>query len=116
MLSSRSVAFAASACLRCPSGHGATAIHPAQRLAPIDEGALAEHPSAGGVRSQTYSWRNALILAPTLGGVRIQGSTSRDTSLQRITAAPRARDRVWVAGDRFQVQVQVTWTCTGRRS
>jgi hypothetical protein len=114
VLSSRSVAQAASACVVTPP----TSV-PLRFTQPNGSPRLIrvrwQNNRPAGTSSQTYSWRNAQILFPTSGGVQIQGSTSRETSLQRITSAPRARDRVWVAGDRFQVQVQVTWTCTGRR-
>lgn len=69
--------------------------------------------SPAGAQSQTYSWRNAAIVPPTTGGVEILGANSRQARLRRITSAPRARDRVWVDGDVFRVQVLVTWTCAG---
>jgi hypothetical protein len=117
VLSSRSVAFAASAgtCvavipdtvpLRFTQPNGSP------RLLKVRW----QNSRPPGASSQTYSWRNAQIVPPTTtGGVEILGSTSREMSLRRITAAPRARDRVWVVGDNFKVQVKVTWTCSGSR-
>jgi hypothetical protein len=114
VLSSRSVAFAASACVAAPP-----ASVPLRLTQPSGSPRLIrvrfQNNRPPGTSSQTYSWRNALIVAPTSGGVEILGPTSRETSLRRITSAPRARDRIWVEGDKFQVQVQVTWTCTGGR-
>lgn len=59
-------------------------------------------------------WRNALIVAPTLGGVQILNSTSQETSLQRLRPPLPTRQQVWVAGDKVKVQIEVTWRCPGR--
>lgn len=64
-----------------------------------------------GADSQTYGWGGAQIVPPTTGGVELLSPTQRECRVRRITAAPRPRDQVWMAGDVFTIEIEITWTC-----
>jgi hypothetical protein len=113
VLSSRSVAFAASGeCVATiPTTAAIRFTHSNASRRRITARYQPSRPS--GASSQTYSWRNAVILPPTTGGVALLGATQQTATLERRRPGLRPNNQVWVAGDAFSVDVQITWTCTG---
>jgi hypothetical protein len=111
VLSSRSVAFAASGeCVATiPTTAAIRLSHSNAAPRRITANYLPSRPN--GASSQTYSWRNATIVPPATGGVALLSTTQRSTTLERRRPGLRPRDQVWAAGDGFTVDVQITWTC-----
>lgn len=113
MLSSRDVAFAASACL---------AVVPPPTV-PLTFRQLAGSPRVIRVRwdrdrptgaaSQNYRW-SATMAPNSVGTVTVSNPGSRETTLRRNIPGLRPRDQKWVAGDQCNIRVQVTWRCAVR--
>jgi hypothetical protein len=113
VLSSRSVAVAASGDCVATYPETATIRFSHSNAARRRIRARYQPSRPNGAASQTYSWRNAVILPPTAGGVVVLGTTQQTATLERRIPNLRPRDQVWAAGDAFGVDVQITWTCRG---
>jgi hypothetical protein len=68
-------------------------------------------PTATG---QTYQWGPATLTSSPVGGsVQLLSPTTRETRLRRLRPPLPTSQQIWVAGDQFRLEAQITWTCAG---
>lgn len=115
VLSTRSVVYAASACVAVVPPPTVPLTFTQSTGSPRLIRVRWDNNRPTGAASQTYSWK-ASMASGTIGTVQVLNATSRQASLRRITPAPRPRDQKWVAGEACNVEVRVTWRCAVRNT